>query len=198
MRGSEAIQIIGSKLYRDFDISKEPRTTIYKTVYEKFLRRLEDYNSEKGLLLVGSIGVGKTAIMRIMQKLFKDSKSAFRWVNSYDLCDMVEESSVSEIKEIYGKSFLMDLYIDDIGIGNGTLQKYGNRINIISEVLIERYELFVESGIKTHLSSNLPTRIDKKKYPNVQTLEDLYGNRITDRINEMCENIIWKGESLRK
>ena len=198
MRGSEAIKFIGSQFYKNFDFSKDPINGIYKTVYEKFIKGLENYNTEKGILLIGNIGVGKTALMRIMQKLFKDTFRSFKWVNSYELYEMFEEMPLSTIKEMYGKNYFGDLYIDDIGIGNGIIQKYGNKTNIISELIVERYELFVSTGIKTHLSSNISTKLDKIKYPNVQTLEELYGNRVLDRINEMCDNIIWKGESLRK
>jgi DNA replication protein DnaC len=63
---------------------------------------------------------------------------------------------------------------------------------------LDRYDLFVETGIKTHFSSNLPTRLDKEKYPNQTTLVDIYGERVVDRIIQMCEIVIFKGESLRK
>ena len=62
---------------------------------------------------------------------------------------------------------------------------------------MERYELFITSGFKTHLSSNLVTAI-KNNTENLPTLEKVYGNRVLDRVKEMCDLITWKGESLRK
>ncbi len=198
MRGSEAIKIVGSKMFKGFDIDKEPRISIYRSVYEKFIRGLETYNTEKGVMLIGNIGVGKSVLMRIMQKLFKDSPRAFRWLNCCDLKDLLEDTPVTEVKEMYGKSLKMDLYIDDIGMGSIISNVYGNKLNIISEILIERYELFISEGFKTHVSSNRPTALDKKKYPNIVTIEEVYGERVLDRLKEMCEVITWKGESLRK
>jgi DNA replication protein DnaC len=198
MRGSEAIQALGSSLYPGFSIAEEPRRSVYKRVYEKFIAGLAPDNREKGLLLVGGIGVGKTALMRIFHRLFKDSARKFKWVTATELRDLLDEYTVSEIKAMYGYDWKLDLYIDDIGFGNPNSNRYGNTVNLISEIICERYDLFVQTGIKTHLSSNLPAQVDKAKYPDVVTLTDLYGNRIVDRMREMCETLIFKGESLRK
>jgi DNA replication protein DnaC len=198
IKGSEAITILGKKISNDFSISEEPRLSIYRNCYEKFIKRLEKYNTEKSIALIGSIGVGKTTMMKIMQKLFKDSESRFMWVTGRELNAMLEDYTVSELIERYGKSLKMDLYIDDIGIGNSSFHKYGNSINIISEILLDRYELFCSEGFKTHISSNIPLALDKAKYPNVMTLMDMYGDRVIDRIKEMCDITTWQGKSLRK
>jgi len=198
MTGSEAIKILGNRLYKDFDIDSEPRRSIYKQVYDNFIFGLDTENHSKSVMLIGKLGVGKSAMMRIMQKLFKDSARAFKWLSCADLNDLVENYSVSEVKHLYGKDLKMDLYIDDIAYGVSTVNKYGTVTNIISDILSERYELFISEGFKTHISSNRPTALDKTKYPDIITLEDLHGARIIDRMKEMCEIITWKGESLRK
>jgi DNA replication protein DnaC len=199
MNGSEAIKIIGKNLYKDFSIDKDPLHGIYKTVYENFISGLVIEDNSKGVILIGSKGNGKTAMMRIMQKLFIDTQRKFKWVNGSEFKKLMDDYSVSEIMTMYGKSCRMDLYIDDIGTDNTTgIKKFGNETNLISEIIMERYDLFIQTGIKTHLSSNLPTRLDKAIHPNVATLVDGYGDRVVDRIKEMCETIIFKGESLRK
>lgn len=198
MTGSEAIKILGNKLYTGFDIDSEPQNSIYKKTYENFISGLNEENSGKGILLIGQIGVGKTAMMKIMQKLFKESARCFKWLTCNDLIEMMEHYTVSEIKSYYGKDLKMDLYIDDVGMGNATYSKFGNTTNIISEILLERYDLFVKEKFKTHISSNRPTALDKTKYPDIITLEDMFGQRVVDRLREMCEVIVWKGESLRK
>lgn len=197
-KASEAIEYLGKTLYKDFSIQKEPHYTIYKNVYENFASSLFE-NGMKGILLIGMIGVGKSALMRIMQKLFKDTKSRFKWVGANEFKFILEEYSVSEIMAMYGKNTDIDLYIDDIGIGaSSDYKKFGNSINIISEIIYERYELFLQSGIRTHISSNLPKNVDKVKFPNTDSLLEIYGERVTDRLNEMCETIVITGKSLRK
>lgn len=198
MTGSEAIKTLGVKLFKDFDIDSEPRLSIYKRCYENFIEGLDEEKRNKGLLIIGQIGVGKSVMMKIMQKLFKDSVRGFKWLVCSDLVDLLEHYTPSEVKQMYGRELKMDLYIDDIGVGNSIFNKYGNTTNIISDILSERYELFVSEKIKTHVSSNKSTSLDKKLFPDIITLEDLYGIRIIDRLKEMCETIVWKGDSLRK
>jgi DNA replication protein DnaC len=198
MTGAEAIKVMGEKLTKDFDINSEPRLSIYRKVYENFMIGLEEGINNKGVMLIGDIGVGKSMLMKIMQKLFCESRREFKWFNCREISDLLECFTVIEIKEYYGKSCKMDLYIDDIGVGNSIHNKYGNTTNIIADILMERSELFVSEGFKTHVSSNKPTSLDKEKYPNIVTLENLYGDRIIDRLHEMCEIITWKGKSLRK
>lgn len=195
--GSQAVKFIGNSLYKDFDIDSEPTYSMYKKVYEQLLRGISD-NKAKGLLLIGHKGVGKTALMRIMQKLFMESPAKFKKVNASELKLMIEEYPATEIMSMYGKACTTDLYIDDLSSLTGTSQRYGNYINIISEIIYERNELFINEGIRTHLSSNMSTKLDKTIFPDSVTLSDVYGERIVDRLKEMCDIHIWTGESLRK
>jgi DNA replication protein DnaC len=198
MTGSEAITQVGRILTPDFDIQEEPRRGIYRQVYEKFIRGLVPGNREKGILLIGSVGVGKSILMRVFQKLFLGSARQFRRVTAPGLAHLMEDQSPADILEQYGKTLLCDLYIDDIGLENTEFKRYGNGTNIVAEIIFDRYELFLSHGYKTHFSSNVPMSVNKDKHPNVVTLRDLYGNRLADRLTEMTETIIWKGNSLRK
>jgi len=196
--GREQIILIGKKLYDNFSLDDERRLSVYQQVYLNLRDGLNPEKSGKGLLLIGDLGVGKTALMRIMQKIFMDTPRGFKWLDCNEIPDLMDVFTVAELKSYYGKNLKMDLYIDDLGIGNSLVNKWGNSINLVSEILIERYNLFVAEGYRTHLSSNKHTALDKDKYPNAVTLETLYGDRIVDRLREMCETIIWKGTSLRK
>lgn len=193
MTGSDAILIVGKQLYQNFSIDQEQIREPYKSVYENF----SNQEKKQGVSLIGNVGAGKTAMMRIMQKLFINTPRKFKWVGAKEFKYLLESYSAVEVMEMYGKTCAMDLYIDDIGLGGGDYKKYGNAINIISEIIFDRYELFVESGFKTHVSSNIPTTVDKEKYPEADTLEKFYGARVTDRLKEMCHTIKIVGKSLR-
>jgi DNA replication protein DnaC len=194
--GREAIIFLGKEIYGDkFNLDDKDLIENYKTAYEYFLKEKQK-RSKKGLLLIGGLGVGKSAMMKIMQRLFKDTEARFKWVNAYELKDLSEVYTTSQIKEMYGYDLKMDLYIDDIGISLD-VKRYGNTVNIITEILMERYDLYINAGYKTHLSSNLVTNITNniKKIP---TLRMVYGARAFDRMIEMTNVIIFKGESQRK
>lgn len=193
MRVSEIITNLGKDFNKNFSIENEPLFSKYKEVYTQLLKDGRE-KEKKGVLLVGSVGSGKSMLMRVMQRLFKDTESRFKWANSSDLKDMIEEVGVNKIKEMYGKGLKMDLYIDEIGASLNS-NHYGNNVNIISEIISERNELFVMSGFRTHFSSNIPPfSVDL----GIKTLSNIYGDRCYDRMVEMCELISWSSKSLRK
>lgn len=193
--GKEIILEIGKSMYgSEFSLSDESVLKAYTLCYDYFKKRSRG-KCKKGLLIIGGLGVGKSAMIRIMQRVFKDTDARFKWVNAYDLKDLSELYTVSQIKEMYGYDLKMDLYIDDIGI-SVDVKRFGNTVNIITEILMERYDLFISSGYKTHLSSNLVTSISLENN-NIPTLKSVYGARILDRIKEMVDLIKFKGVSKR-
>jgi DNA replication protein DnaC len=195
MQVRNTIKTLGKEMYGEmFSLDDENVFKSYEKVYNIFLKN-HFGKSKKGVLVIGNIGAGKSALMKIMQRVFKDSKSKFRLVNAYDLKDLSEIYTISQIKEMYGFDLKHDLYIDDIGF-SVDVKRYGNTVNIITEILMDRYDLFVSTGIKTHLSSNIMTHI-VNDINNKPTLKIIYGARIVDRIKEMCEVIIFKGNSQR-
>jgi len=192
---SELICEIGKQFYGDnFSLLDENTKSSYKKVYENLLKCARG-KCNKGILVIGSIGTGKSAMMKIMQRLFKDTTARFKWVNAYELKDLSEIYTSMQIKEMYGYDCKCDLYIDDIGF-SVDVKRFGNTVNIITEIILERYDLYISSGYKTHFSSNLAAVI-KNNSDNIPTLEKTYGLRIIDRMKEMCEIIIFKGESKR-
>lgn len=194
--GKDAITILGKEMYGvNFNLEVESVCNAYKIVYEYFIKQSKS-KASKGLLIIGGLGVGKSAMMKIMQRLFKNTTARFKWVNAYELKDLSEVYTVSQVKEMYGYDLKMDLYIDDIGV-SVDVKRYGNTVNIITEILMERYDLFISSGYKTHISSNLVTSITND-LKNTNTLKTVYGERILDRIIEMTTVVIFKGGSQRK
>lgn len=187
MKVSEIITDLGRDFKKEFSIGSEPLYSQYKKVYEILSF------SEKGVLLVGSIGCGKSMLMKVMQRLFKDTNNAFRWVSSKDLKDMLDEMKPLDVKFKYGSSLKMNLYIDDIGVQTNK-NDYGNVVNIISDLILEREELYSNENIKTHFSSNLPPF----SKPNIESIETVFGKRVVDRMAEMCEMVSWQSKSLRK
>lgn len=188
MKISEKIIELGMDYIPSFSLEKGSLHSKYKKVFESI------YLGDKGVLLVSGVGCGKSIMMRVMQRLLKDTDRKFRWVNAIDLKDMVEEYGVTVVKDLYGRNLKMDLYIDDIGTSY-VGKRFGNFVNIITEIVFERCELFVSSGIKTHFSSNIPPY---SNHDNVDSLNGSYGERACDRIVEMCDLVSWNSKSLRK
>jgi len=74
---------------------------------------------------------------------------------------------------------------DDLGTEN-SLKYFGNDCNVMAEILLSRYELFVSRQMFTHLTTNL----------NSSEIEDIYGARIRSRLREQF-NLIAFSESAK-
>jgi DNA replication protein DnaC len=198
--GRDAIMYIGRQICPQFNLNDERRREMYQAVYyllvgSDLLVSRFGMQKNKGVLMVGDIGVGKSLLMEVMHRLFKDTERRFKYVNCLQIKDMLEEgASPTEIKSWYGKDLKCDLYIDDLGIGQTVHKKFGNVTNIVAEIIFERDHLFVHENFLTHFSSNLPTSSDDKT---VATIEMMYGDRCLDRLIQMTNLFEWTGKSLR-
>ncbi|MFK7001516.1 hypothetical protein V3470_10415 [Flavobacterium oreochromis] len=63
---------------------------------------------------------------------------------------------------------------DDLG-AEQQIKHFGNDCNVIAEILITRYEHFIENNTVTHITTNL----------SASEIENLYGNRLRSRMRNM-------------
>jgi len=180
----------------DYKITGENQKVIY-TVLRYFLidDNFNEYkliktkpSLDKGLLIYGSYGVGKSLLFDIISKcgkelmtkancnkLWYNSISAGTFIEDYMKNTRIKESNF-DLKNYYtGK-----LYIDDLGFENKTF----NKTELFAEILFERNR----RNVKTHVTTNL----------NPAELVDRYGTRIGDRLPQMFNIISWNGESFRE
>ena len=59
------------------------------------------------------------------------------------------------------------------------LKYFGNECNVMAEVILTRYDLFVSRKLITHITTNLAAG----------EIEKMYGNRLRSRIRELCNLI---------
>lgn len=133
----------------------------------------------KGILLSGPIGCGKTTLFQLMQT-FPTNRKNFRIVSTRQVVSDFMQSGF-EVLENYTRGHLSHdlrsprLYCFD-DLGTETTSKYfGNDCNVMAEILLTRYDLFRESGIITHITTNL----------SATEIESQYGNRLRSRMREM-------------
>lgn len=55
------------------------------------------------------------------------------------------------------------------------MKYYGNECNSMSEILLSRYDLFIQKGTLTHITTNL----------SASELESVYGSRVRSRMREI-------------
>lgn len=132
---------------------------------------------QKGILLTGPIGCGKTSLMNLMRFVPPPERN-----HIMKSCRDVSFEFIQEGFEVIGRYSRMSfnshhpkIYcFDDLG-AEQTLKYYGNECNVMGEVLLSRYDLLISTDMITHATTNL----------SASELETLYGNRLRSRLREM-------------
>jgi DNA replication protein DnaC len=134
----------------------------------------------KGILLSGPVGIGKTSLMNLMKNL-TTSEHKFYIKPCRDISyEFIQEGY--EIIQKYSKGKLYPdpktICFDDLGIENN-IKYYGNECNVMAEILLSRYDLFISKKIITHITTNL----------SATEIETAYGNRVRSRLRSMVNLI---------
>lgn len=178
------IQKWGKKQYGDhFTIHENDKPIIFRLISyflkdENVAEKLE-INLNKGILLSGPIGVGKTSIMSLM-KFLEPTKKRFIMKSCRDVSFEFIKDGYETIHKYSRHSFEQNTHepktfcFDDLGT-ESTLKYFGNECNVMAEILLSRYDLFVSQKLITHLTTNL----------SAGEIEEIYGNRVRSRMREM-------------
>lgn len=144
----------------------------------------------KGILLSGPVGCGKTSIMTIMKYLapegnkfsIKPSRDvSFEFIQ--DGYKVIHKYSIGKLYESNPRIYCFD----DLGLENN-LKYYGNECNVMAEILLSRYDLFISKKIPTHLTTNL----------SASEIETHYGIRVRSRLRSMVNLIAYNSNTKDK
>jgi len=180
------LQAKGTELYGNhFKILE----TDYPIVFKLIAYSLKDeptcfqygINLNKGILLTGPIGCGKTTLMTLMKHLAPaDNKFivkpcrdiSFEFIQ--DGYQIIHKYSIGKLYQSEPRTYCFD----DLGTENN-LKYFGNECNVMAEILLNRYDLFISKKLKTHITTNL----------SANEIEKQYGNRVRSRLRELCNLI---------
>lgn len=132
-------------------------------------------SNQRGLILMGSMGNGKSTMLRVIDRLFK-STCTFG-----DAQDIFEHFKRSQGSMRYWEEPL--LLIDDMGIEPVRCLIYGEEYFPISRLLLHRYDKQLTTIIATNLG--------------IEEIEARYGDRVVDRMKETFSVITYEHESYR-
>ena len=179
----------GIEVYGDhFKILENDYPIIYKLIayFLKDEATCFQYNIylNKGILLSGPVGCGKTSLMNLMKyltpiehKFFVKPCRDISFEFIQDGYQIIHKYSKGKLYESEPKT----ICFDDLGTENN-LKYYGNECNVMAEILLSRYDLFISKKLKTPITTNLSaTEIEKH-----------YGNRVRSRLREMVNLIAFE------
>ena len=168
----------------------------YEIIYKLLVYFLNDTSEavkhnislRKGILLSGPVGCGKTSLMNILKHI-KKQEERFILKSCRDISFEFIQDGYSVIQKYSKQSFKIDIpktyCFDDLGTEEN-LKYYGNDCNVMAEILLSRYDLFVSKHMLTHLTTNL----------NSSEIEEIYGIRVRSRLREQF-NLIAFSESAK-
>jgi DNA replication protein DnaC len=144
----------------------------------------------KGILLSGPVGCGKTSLMNVMKHLTPTDHKFF-----VKPCRDISFEFIQDGYEIIHKYSKGKLYqsepkticFDDLGTENN-LKYFGNECNVMAEILLSRYEICSSKKIQTHITTNL----------SATEIENQYGNRVRSRLRELCNLIAYDRQATDK
>ncbi|MBP2284802.1 DNA replication protein DnaC [Flavobacterium sp. CG_23.5] len=140
-------------------------------------------NLNKGIMLSGPVGCGKTSLMNIMKHL-TPIEHKFYVKPCRDISfEFIQDGYEIIHKYSKGRQYQSEaktICFDDLGIENN-LKYFGNECNVMAEILLSRYDLFTSKKLQTHITTNL----------SASEIETHYGNRVRSRLREMVNLIAY-------
>ena len=149
---------------------------------------------DKGILIVGTFGNGKTATMRVFEKIFQNIKGmSFKGYTANEVVTMFEKCNDEISKEDFNKKVNSgQRYFDDIKTER-IASNYG-KVNIFKDIFETRYN----SKLKTFITCNYKEGFEGNVEVALEEFGEKYGGRVYDRLFEMFNVIEFKGKSFRK
>lgn len=146
----------------------------------------------KGLLLTGPIGCGKTSLIRIMRNLAMPAyKPVIR--SCREICfdygrfgfDVIQRYSTRSFEPY--TSIPRTYCFDDLGM-ESLINYWGNNFNVMAEILQSRYDLMINCRMVTYATTN----------KNAEELEAAYGPQVRSRMRSMFNLVAFHPESRDK
>ena len=148
-------------------------------------------NPNKGLLLVGGVGIGKTTLMDFFKR---NQKYSYRLMSCRDIESDFSNDGERSVKfcsynidvasnaNPYGQTDI-GFCFDDLGTESNA-KHYGHEKNVMAEIILNRYDNKL-SYPSTHITTNLTA----------DEIKVQYGSRVTDRLKEMMNLIVFNKDA---
>jgi DNA replication protein DnaC len=170
--------------------------------FERASSPIKNPSLKKGLLFSGNVGTGKSFTLFLLSQitqnfnpwkgekfgLFTCRQIVRQYKKNQEIIERHGSGSYKTFSD-YTKTPITKAF-DGFGeeIKQGIVIHYGNRVNVMEEIFLDRYDEYLKTGMKTHTTTNLT----------LPEIEERYSTMLADRFKQMFNNIPFLGPSKRK
>lgn len=171
----EYLQAKGNLLFgKEFRLFKKDEPLLFKLcnyiIADKEKCRKFELDPAKGILLTGPVGCGKTSFLKLLRYLVPHQKE-YQVIPCRNIAFAFHHLGYKTIEDYGNSSYIC---FDDLGV-EPVGRFYGQDCNVLGEILLSRYELFLNHKVRTHVTTNL----------NAGELEERYGTRVRSRMRQL-------------
>lgn len=145
---------------------------------------ITDIHARPGLILLGGVGTGKTTLMRALKDTLLNVGATSRFFLASEFGTLFFDNQEQTEYQLLQGNWCKFLLLDDIGTEPRVIKEYGNAIEPFNRIVEARYFNCLPLVFTTNLS--------------LEEIGNTYGERIADRLAEMCDVITFNGESYRR
>ena len=187
-----ALEKMGRYYYDDkFKIHENDKIIIMKLIIyaikDESTAKEMKIDINKGIILSGPVGCGKSSMM-FLCNFFTNQMQNYKIIPcrdiAFDFATKGYEALLPFTKKEDKQTKMNNICFDDLGTEK-QIKYFGNECNVMAEILLTRYDNFINNKTITHITTNL----------SASELEKYYGDRVRSRMRQMFNLIAFDKNS---